>query len=223
MEQDAKCAAVLNNQYILLRHGPSEANLQGKIVSSPDVGIQKFGLTDAGASIVNATTSAMHDRIGDVAPKVLLFASDFKRTMETANLVCEAFRCAPPVPTPALRERYFGEFDLGDDTNYRRAWAEDRVRVSSHTTFGVESLESVRNRAWSFVIELEQQHRDETIVLVAHGDVLQILQTAFLGIDPRVHRSLRPIAPAEWREMHPVRPGNATPCELIRLLDIKPG
>jgi hypothetical protein len=37
------------------------------------------------------------------------------------------------------------------------------------------------------------------VILVAHGDVLQILQTAFEGVDPREHRSLPHLPNAELR------------------------
>jgi broad specificity phosphatase PhoE len=39
------------------------------------------------------------------------------------------------------------------------------------------------------------------VVLVSHGDVLQILQTAFEGLDPSKHRSIPHLPTAELRQL----------------------
>ena len=39
------------------------------------------------------------------------------------------------------------------------------------------------------------------VVLVAHGDVLQILQTRFACVDPRTHRSLPHLETAPLRSL----------------------
>ena len=53
------------------------------------------------------------------------------------------------------------------------------------------------------------------VVLVAHGDVLQIAQTAFADVDPRTHRSLEHLETATLRKLHaprwqPWRPTGST-------------
>ena len=131
--------------------------------------------------------------------------------------------CGAPTPAIQLRERFFGEFELGPDTQYDTVWQQD-VNDSSHTTFGAEAVDSVRARSWGLVCELEKAHEDATIVLVAHGDTLQILQTAFCGVDARVHRSLKGISPAEWRPMPELAEGGSSrQLELVRLLRVRPG
>ena len=65
----------------------------------------------------------------------------------------------------------------------------------------VESVMSVIDRTTSLIEELEQKHDNCIIILVAHGDVLQILQTAFLDISPREHRKLPHLKQAEIRRM----------------------
>merc|ERR1719414_343626 len=39
------------------------------------------------------------------------------------------------------------------------------------------------------------------VVLVSHGDALQLLQTAFQGVSPSEHRSLPHLHPGELREL----------------------
>ena len=56
-------------------------------------------------------------------------------------------------------------------------WAHD-AKGADHTVFGVESVSAVLARATETVLALDELHTDSTIVLVAHGDTLQIVQTA---------------------------------------------
>jgi hypothetical protein len=60
------------------------------------------------------------------------------------------------------------------------------------------------------VRELDSKHSSRTIVLVAHGDTLQILETQFRGLDPSRQRFLRHIMNAEVRQFYPVTDPEAT-------------
>jgi glucosyl-3-phosphoglycerate phosphatase len=65
----------------------------------------------------------------------------------------------------------------------------------------------VLDRATAFVVELERRYSGRDILLVSHGDTLQILQAGFLRIDPSRHRSLPDLATAEirWLRLEEVR------------------
>lgn len=104
-----------------------------------------------------------------------------------------------------LRERDFGSLELEGDDSYHQVWEEDLKEQDTNSTFKAESLSSVWNRVKSLVIEEEEKtakmfkaknnaqenencdgtsihlapsiHR--AVVFVAHGDVLQITQTAW--------------------------------------------
>ena len=84
-----------------------------------------------------------------------------------------------------VHQRFFGDFNGDSDNNYNRVWDEDS-KSSSHTCFGVESVDSVMSRSTSLVLEIEsllESDKQWNCILVAHGDVLQITQTAFCKID----------------------------------------
>ena len=89
---------------------------------------------------------------------------------------------------PRLRERFFGEFNGESDDNYNRVWENDAVSAD-HTSWDVESVNSVMRRTSHLVLDLESKvlHSNDVskwnCLLVAHGDVLQIMQTAFCKID----------------------------------------
>ena len=100
------------------------------------------------------------------------------------------------------------------------------IEDANHEEFGVESANSVLERTSGLVLELddllhqgqqqhkggeEQQHQQQQqnqrnrpwkCILVAHGDVLQILQTGFLKHeDAKRHRSLEHLETATIREL----------------------
>ena len=54
-------------------------------------------------------------------------------------------------------------------------------------------------RVTSLVADYESSHRGATLLLVSHGDALQLLQTAFRKQDASRHRSLEHLETAEIR------------------------
>ncbi len=186
------------NVYLGLRHGESQANAQGIIISDPARGVGEFGLTARGREQVRAQVLAC-PRLG---PDVVIYSSDFARARETAEVAREALGAGPVRLRTALRERAFGALEGTTNRNYERVWPRDR-EDPTHTDHGVEPAAHVRARTWALVQELEAAHRDATILLVSHGDPLQLLQTAFLGRGAGEHRDLPPWAPGEVRALTP--------------------
>ncbi len=185
----------LNNRYYLMRHGQSKANLEQIIISHPDNGVlDEYALTDLGKQ--QAKESA--EKSG-LSPKTIIFCSDFSRARETAQIVRETLGTAPVQITHALRERLFGDWESSDHGNYHRVWEAD-AKSAAHTENNVEAVNAVLDRATAFIVELEKKYHGEEILLVSHGDTLQILQTGFQKTDPTQHRSLKHLETAEIRE-----------------------
>eukprot|EP00929_Paragymnodinium_shiwhaense_P038055 TRINITY_DN20179_c0_g1_i4.p1 TRINITY_DN20179_c0_g1~~TRINITY_DN20179_c0_g1_i4.p1 ORF type:complete len:161 (+),score=44.63 TRINITY_DN20179_c0_g1_i4:52-534(+) len=73
-------------RYFALRHGESEANVAGIIISDPKVGTKRYGLTKKGIAAVRVSAAAFAKKVTAQRPfAVEIIASDFKRTMETAR------------------------------------------------------------------------------------------------------------------------------------------
>ena len=210
----AACASArtLRHRYYVLRHGQSMANVQGIISSDPAVACNTHGLSD-GLEQARAAAEAVCAEAAAKGLNVAIVSSDFCRAWQTAQCVADA--CAKAgvatwpaegvAPDEALRERDFGEFNGEPVARYDDVWAED-ARSAFHTRFGVESVQSVRERAAAVVERMEacaELTSDSSwmIVLVAHGDVLQILQTAFAGVDASAHRSLPHLETATLRAL----------------------
>eukprot|EP00573_Skeletonema_grethae_P007706 CAMPEP_0201692826 /NCGR_PEP_ID=MMETSP0578-20130828/5603_1 /ASSEMBLY_ACC=CAM_ASM_000663 /TAXON_ID=267565 /ORGANISM="Skeletonema grethea, Strain CCMP 1804" /LENGTH=283 /DNA_ID=CAMNT_0048178253 /DNA_START=37 /DNA_END=888 /DNA_ORIENTATION=+ len=154
---------------------------------------------------------------------VAIFSSDFTRARETATLFSQQLQLhSSPSSCPIytnnivlqtkLRERYFGELNGGPDDQYQKVWDVD-CTDPNHTQFGVEAANYVLERTTGLVLELEEllsssggdeqkKKKKWKVVLVAHGDVLQIMQTGFLRHeDASRHRSLEHLETATIREL----------------------
>jgi len=179
----------LKNTYLLVRHGQSTANVAKMIVSNPEIGVPEYGLSDLGQSQAKEAANRVNSMAG--AKPIIIFSSDFRRTKETAEFIRDGLRLSPEklILTISIRERYFGDLDLKGSENYRRVWDEDASN-SRHTKFNVESVHSVASRVQKFIMQLESEYEGYCIILVGHGDTLQISQTCFQHIAHHLHRSL---------------------------------
>ncbi|WP_447045782.1 histidine phosphatase family protein [Vreelandella sp. H-I2] len=177
------------NRYLLMRHGHSQANQQGLIISSPERGINEFGLSVIGERQLAQAVAEW----GWPAPTKIVH-SDFLRTTQTAARVANAFKLEMAVDK-RLRERIFGDFEGQADAHYPDVWALDS-RNAEHGQHQVEAVSSVAARMSAVMEGLEQQYEGETILIVSHGDPLQILLTALANKPLTQHREQPALLPA---------------------------
>ena len=210
----------LTQSYYALRHGQSLANVAKIISSDPKISTVQHGLSDAGkdqASKAGQSFAAEYISNSNSNYRgVAIFSSDFTRARETATLFAEELaRSRIPLYTgdivlePRLRERFFGELNGGPDTRYQEVWDVD-CKDPNHTEFGVESANSVLERTTQLIVDLDEQLQSSSdgvdgcwkCILVAHGDVLQIVQTGFLKhADASRHRTMNHLETATIREL----------------------
>jgi broad specificity phosphatase PhoE len=188
----------VQNRYYLMRHGQSHYNILGLINSSCEsINNIPSGLTALGRN--SSSESAISSNLDS---RTLFYTSPFDRTVETAEIAAKVIGAASPTKVNNLRERGFGTLNGTKTSNYNQVWKADEID-SSHTEFGVESVDDVLDRLTSLVIELEDQHKDEDIVLVTHGDPADILWLGgFKKEDPRFHHVGNRISTAEIRSLH---------------------
>ena len=187
----------LANRYFAMRHGHSLANAQGIIVSHPENGCDGYGLSKLGQMQVKR--NLRQDR--RLGADTLIVSSDFKRARESAEIAHSVLNCRVSLCTESrLRERNFGELELTEDSGYDDVWREDAINPDSQLR-GVESVNQVMTRVSLVVTELEDRYSDVSILLISHGDALQILQTAFGRQDASSHRQLEHLQTAEVRQL----------------------
>ena len=195
----------LANNFSVMRHGQSKANVEGIIVSRVENDRSgDYGLTELGRK--QALTAAQ----GCGLPAgTLIFSSDFARARQTARIVRDQLGAGDVVLAQALRERCFGAWEGTSTDNYARVWAADEAGTGEAGATqpdggqpdGVEPASAVLDRATALVADLERRYSGRDILLVSHGDTLQILQAGFLRMDPSRHRSLPALETAEIRQL----------------------
>jgi probable phosphoglycerate mutase len=190
----------LANRYSVMRHGESKANVAGVIVSS----IDRDRGGDFGLSELGREQSRVAARGSGLPADTVICSSDFSRARETAEIVRGDLGATEVIVAPELRERYFGEWDGSGSANYARVWAADRAAAGQPGTgddHGVESAAAVLDRATALVADLERRFAGRDILLVSHGDTLQILQAGFLRMEPSAHRGVPHLETAEIRRL----------------------
>jgi broad specificity phosphatase PhoE len=187
----------LNNRYFAMRHGHSLANQQGVIVSHPENGRDNYGLSELGRNQVRASLQQNNQ----LDANSVVVTSDFKRARESAGIAFEVLACSVSICEESrLRERNFGELELATDDRYGEVWQQDEINPDSRFR-GVESVNQVMARVTAVVADYENRYSAATILLVSHGDALQILQTAFARRDASSHRQLEHLNTAEIRQL----------------------
>jgi probable phosphoglycerate mutase len=184
----------LANRFSVMRHAQSSANVAGIIVSRIGSDLRgDYGLTGHGRRQALAAAQGC-----GLPPDTVIYSSDFARARQTAEIVRAHLGAVEVVMARSLRERRFGRWEGSAVGNYACVWAADETDAC-HADGSVEPAAAVLDRVTAFVAELERRHRGRRILLVSHGDTLQILQAGFLRVDPSRHRSLPHLATAEIR------------------------
>lgn len=188
----------LKNIYFGLRHGESEANVSG-IIAAGEMARNDYGLTEKGEmQVAESVTAAKTQGLLDI--QTIILSSPLKRAYETAVVAAETLDIPVEniIVEERLREREFGIFEGQSHAAYREIiWPADLLQKES--AHGVENTEDVRKRVLELIEELEEQYAGKSILLVSHGDTLQIFETCFRNISPSQHRSLQHIENAEIR------------------------
>ena len=175
------------------------ANKNGIITSHEDNALNDFGLTNHGSEQVMHT--ALQTRLNQ---NTLIVSSDYLRAKESAetfqDIICASLEIRYD---KRLRERNFGDFELHNNAMYEKVWQQDEL--SSNVQLNkVETVNSILSRILPLIDELNQTLSNQDILLVGHGDVLQILLAFYQGLDPKFHRTISPLKNAELRSLPPL-------------------
>ena len=191
----------LRNRFYGFRHGESQANVEGIIVSDPSIGTVRYGLSDSGRLQVAENAERL-----DVTSDAVVISSDFLRTRQTAEIICAALGCAAVRFDRRLRERFFGKWEGQCYLHYSDTWQQDEVDPDQEEG-GSESANAVRRRMVDAVLDLDQEFSGRDIILVSHGDPLRMLQTAFEGLDTAQNGTVPYFDTGNWRLLNSCRNG----------------
>ncbi|MCG8452407.1 MAG: histidine phosphatase family protein [Spirochaetales bacterium] len=205
----------LKNRYWLMRHGRSQANIAGKIISSLEEGRAQWGLAPQAMEGIQSSVESH-----SFSSNLVIVSSPFLRARETAETVCALVGGGGVALDENLRERWFGTLDGKEDSFYSQAWKWDESHLAQKTwdvpsppnpswgkdsvaesPEGVEDCLTVLQRLLLVLHGQEKRHTGASILLVSHGDPLDILLAWSQGHSPYEHRKIPGMNTAEIRPL----------------------
>lgn len=161
-----------------LRHGQTAYSETGGYCGTP---ANDPGLTPAGIEMANAFAAAYTS-----VPWNAIFVSPLRRTIETAQPICDATKI-PMQLKPELQEIAYGEWEGMQPKEVDRQFHDAYVRWLTDPAWnappGGEKAVDIALRGWKLIQEVEQTYKDGNVLLVSHKATIRIMLCVLLGID----------------------------------------
>ncbi|MDO9301084.1 MAG: alpha-ribazole phosphatase, partial [Anaerolineales bacterium] len=162
---------------LLVRHGQTDWNIARRFQGQSDIPLNEVGKKQAKA-LANRLSAEHFDSI---------YSSDLQRATETAKIICKSEWHSDL----RLREVNFGDWEgltYGEikekHPDTLSAWEND---IYKNAPPNGETLEGLSARVQSMLGELYAKHKDQTVLIVAHGGVLQTLICLALNLKPTMY------------------------------------
>ncbi len=162
---------------LLMRHGETDWNLEGRMQGRIDTPLNARGVEQAEKL---AERLAVEERID------VLYTSPLARARLTAEIVGMRFGLAP-LPDARLVERSAGRVEgmTMPEIEQRypevyRAWREDKDRL---VLPGAEEPPEFQERVASFLEMIHGRHSDARVGVVTHGGTLSMFFATLMGLD----------------------------------------
>lgn len=158
----------------LTRHGETEWNIQKRMQGHKDSPLTEKGRKQA---------QALGDYLKEI-PFDKVFVSDSNRAYETATTIMQG-RAVPIIKDVRLREMHIGEWEgctfeeveaLNPTESYH-FWNEPHLYQAQQG----ESFYDTRERAYDFIKELIETHKEGNILLVTHTITLKHMMSLWEG------------------------------------------
>lgn len=167
----------------LTRHGETDWNAQGRIQGQLDIPLNQQGERQA-AALAGALAARHFDA---------LYASDLQRAQHTAAPL--ASRLGLPLQlAPSWRERHHGRMQGRTYAELAAEWPEGHARLRARDpdfdVEGGETLHAVATRCQANLDALRQRHAGQTVLVVTHGGILDVIWRLVTGTDLRAPRTV---------------------------------
>ncbi len=166
---------------VLVRHGETAWNVEGRIQGHRDIALNELGLAQA-----NAVGRRLRAEDFDA-----IYSSDLLRAYCTATPAV-AHPETDIVREPRLRERHLGVLQglTGAEAAIRQpdAWKAFKSRETDTALAGGEGLGEFSRRIVSFIEDVLARHAGQRILLVTHGGVLDAAYRHALRMPLSAHR-----------------------------------
>ena len=143
---------------LLVRHGETDWNLEGRVQGHSDRPLNDTGHTQA---------QALAEQLAG-EPLDAVYASDLLRALDTARPAAYAHGL-PVLPLPGLREKNFGTWEGLTDFEIRERFPESKVGPWGDA----ETTEEVATRVLASLREVAERHPGGHVLVVTHGGPLR--------------------------------------------------
>ncbi len=162
---------------ILVRHGQTTWNSEGRVQGHTDVPLSDLGRWQSERVAARLASEPLH----------AIYSSDLQRALHTAQAIAAQHNL--PVNADArLREIAKGEWEGRDWQEVRAlypamfaAWQANRDQVPH----GAETLTQFAARLATLRDDIKRRHPDQTVLLVGHGGSLTMFICLALGLEPQ--------------------------------------
>jgi len=158
----------------VVRHGQSTWNAAGLLQGqAPDPELTALGHEQAREAAAALETTSVD----------AIYSSDLRRAVQTATTIADSLDMEIHL-MPGLRERAYGSLERHPSADAAELagdidWLDPDVRPE-----GGESLRDVHTRVGDTVAQCVDAHPDEAVVLVSHGDTIQVIAAWVAGLGP---------------------------------------
>ncbi len=168
---------------LLVRHGQSTWNADGRWQGHADPPLSPLGIAQARAAVA---------AVGTIDG---LVSSDLVRARQTAAILADGLGLGPVLVDPRLRER-----DAGEWTGLTRSEIDERFPgylATGRRPPGFELDHGVLGRVRAALADLHERWSGGTVLAVAHGGVIRTLTRALGGLEGVV-----PNLGGRWFDVH---------------------
>lgn len=180
-------------RFCFVRHGETDWNVQRRLQGHIDTPLNQTGLAQA-----EATAKGLNGHQFDA-----LYSSDLIRTLQTARYAAQLLDL-PIHLRSDLRERHYGAFQgltySEAERNFPTDYARFKAREAAYEILDEgESLIQHRQRVQACLEDIACRHAGESVLIVTHGGVLDIVYRLATGLDMSAPRDFGiPNAALNW-------------------------
>ncbi len=172
------------NNFTVMRHGQAESNVLGVVSGLSE---NSHHLTDLGKSEAKKTVEKLKEQKID-----LIFVSPLLRTKETAEIVATELGLLVDkvIVDGRLKEVQTGEFNLRPINEYRDYFANTLEKFAKSAPGG-ENLTEMKSRLMDFLVEIDQKHQGQNILIITHEYAVWLLEAGSRGLDAKAAAALK--------------------------------
>jgi broad specificity phosphatase PhoE len=167
------------NKIYIVRHGQDQDNASGLLNGHRDTTLTAIGREQANQIAQKIKDSNLtFDKI---------YSSPLERAYKTAEIIADALHSSKPEKIDLLIERDFGIMSGQKVSDIDILCSPHTLKTDTITYFleaeGAETFPQVQDRARKFLEFIQNNHKDEAILLVTHGDLGKMLYADYYNLD----------------------------------------